>query len=91
MLDTVYNDIAFIRLILHPDIHSDLPWIEFWAKRVAGYLDAGHQVFMMIHCPNNQHCPSLAEAFHGALREQPDGSALQPFPPYPVPQQASLI
>ncbi len=91
VLDTVYNDIAFIRLILHPDIHSNPPWIELWAKRVAGYLDAGHQVFMMIHCPNNQHCPSLAEAFHQALRDQMTDRSLPPLPAYPVPQQASLI
>ena len=91
VLDTVYNGIAFIRLILHPDIHSNPPWIEFWAKRVAGYLDAEHQVFAMIHCPNNQHCPSLAEAFHAALGKQMAEAPLPPLPAYPVPQQASLI
>ena len=91
VLDTVYNGIAFVRLILHPDIHSNTPWIKFWAKRAADYLAAGHKVFMMIHCPNNQHCPSLAETFHSTLRAQPGTEELPPLPAYPVPQQASLI
>ncbi len=91
VLDTVYNGVAFVRLILHPDIHSNPPWIEWWAKRVASYLDAGHQVFMMIHCPNNQHCPLLAETFHQTLRGMSPDVSVSALPPYPVPQQASLI
>jgi uncharacterized protein YecE (DUF72 family) len=91
VLDTVYNGIAFVRLILHPDIGSNGAYIDEWVERSATYLDAGQQLYMMIHCPNNQHCPGLAETFHAGLRHRRTGSNMPPLPPYPVPQQASLL
>lgn len=89
VLDEVYGDISLIRLILHPDISSNRPYIERWATRVANDLAAGVDTYMMIHCPNNLHCPPLAREFHEALRRQP-GSDLAPMPAWPVPQQDFL-
>ena len=91
VLDTVYNDIAFVRLILHPAIPSNSVYIDDWISRAARYLDHGHQLFMMIHCPNNQHCPGLAETFHTGLRRKLGEAHVQTLPAYPVPQQASLL
>jgi len=91
VLDTVYSGIAFVRLILHPDIESNPPYLDEWAARCARYLEEGFDVSMMIHCPNNQHCPKLAEDFHARLRERLGHATLPSFPAWPVPQQTSLI
>ncbi len=89
VLDEVHSDVSLIRLILHPDITSNRPYIEEWAARVANYLAAGVDTYMMIHCPNNLRCPPLAREFHEALRRQP-GPELAPLPAWPVPQQDFL-
>lgn len=89
VLPTVYNDVALVRLILHPDIVSNRPYIDEWAARGAGYLDAGVTTFMMIHCPNNLHCPPLAAEFHRALMRALPG--LPPLAPWPVPKQQMLL
>ncbi len=91
VLADVHNGVAFVRLVLHPDLVSNQPWIDEWAAHVAGYIDAGVETFMMIHCPNNLHCPALAERFHAALRAQAQTPGLAPLPPWPVPQQNSLL
>jgi len=87
----VQSGLAFVRLILHPDLGTNAPYISEWATRVAQWLRAGHEVFMMIHCPNNQHCPKLAERFHKALLAEPGMDGLPALGPWPVPQQAQLI
>ena len=91
VLSTVYNDIVLVRLILHPDLVSNRPYIEEWATHVAGYLDAGAETYMMIHCPNNLHCPPLADEFHEALRGRAPGAMLDALQPWPVPQQQDLL
>ena len=85
----VSNGLAFIRLILHPDLASNRPYIDEWAENVAAYLADGVETRMMIHCPNNLHCPPLARAFHDALRGRLEGMAA--LPPWPVPEQLSLV
>lgn len=91
VLPKVYNGLAFVRLILHPDLSANDEYIAEWATRTAGYLRDGHEIFMMIHCPNNLHCPKLAERFHRALQAQPGMAELPPLAPWPVPQQAQLL
>lgn len=91
VLSAVYNSIALVRLILHPDIVSNRRYIEDWAKRVAAYVKQDIAAYMMIHCPNNLHCPSLAQAFHETLRQQDSMSGLPAFPSWPVPQQQELL
>lgn len=91
VIDTVCNGLVFVRLILHPDIDSNEAWIHEWADRSTRYLEAGHRLFMMIHCPNNQHCPALARTFHARLRDRRGTAAIGELPPWPVPTQASLL
>jgi uncharacterized protein YecE (DUF72 family) len=89
LLDTVYNGIAYARVVLHPDGTQNAGWIDEWVARSARYLAAGQTLYMMIHCPNNQHCPAYAERFHNALRARlPE---LAPLHPWPLPQQGSLF
>jgi uncharacterized protein YecE (DUF72 family) len=89
LLDTIYNGIAYARVVLHPDASLNGPWTAEWLDRCERYLSEGHQLYFMMHCPNNQHCPTFAEQFHGALRKRvPELSALASWP---LPQQPALF
>ena len=89
LLDTVYNGLAYARVVLHPEPSHNGPYVEEWLRRCATYLASGHTVYFMMHCPNNQHCPEFAVAFHQRLRETVP--TLAPLPPWPVPRQAGLF
>jgi len=91
LVDRVRNGVTMVRLILHPDLSSNTPYIEKWATTVADKLNAGGEVYMMIHCPNNQHCPALAKQFDDALRKRLPDNTLAKFPAWPVPQQQDLL
>ncbi len=85
------NGIAFVRLILHPDRVSNERYIREWAQHVAGYLRDGIETYMMIHCPNNLHCPPLALEFHRTLMPLQGMDMLTDLPPWPLPEQLSLV
>ena len=90
VLSRVFNDLLLVRLILHPDVSNAAPWLDTWAGRVAGLLAQGTSVWMMIHCPNNQHCPPFAADFHARLQQAMVRAGLPrppDLPPWPVPQQ----
>ncbi len=105
VLETIYNDLAFVRLILHPDGVSNLRWMNEWVERTVTMMRQGYDVYMFIHCPNNQHCPPFALSFHRALQTawrnaMNAGNAksatattdeLPDLPAWPVPQQGSLL
>lgn len=88
VLDSVYGDTPFVRLILHPDLVSNEPYLDAWAERTAGWIGAGLLPWVMIHCPNNLHCPPLALDFHERVRRRTDMPAL---PRWPVPEQPRLL
>lgn len=87
----VHNDLALTRLILHPDLQSNESYILEWAERTAEFIADGTDSYMMIHCPNNLHCPTLARTFHETLQQQPGMGDLPALREWPVPQQASLL
>ncbi|MDJ0929039.1 MAG: DUF72 domain-containing protein [Gammaproteobacteria bacterium] len=91
VLPEVHNGLAFVRLVLHPESRQNVAYVGEWAKLIAGYLAAGHDTFMMIHCPNNLHCPEFAADFHRSLIARPGVSGLAELPPWPVPQQGQLL
>lgn len=85
----LFNGVLFVRLLLHPDLNSNSKYLQQWVRRTTMALTHGHTVYMMIHCPNNQHCPELALNFHALLRAEI--SAIPALSPWPVPQQSRLI
>lgn len=85
----VREGMGFVRLVLHPDSAGNRPVLEDWAERVADWLAEGQAAYVMIHCPNNFHCPAFAASFHELLRRRLPG--IPPLPPWPVPQQSALI
>ena len=85
---------AFVRLILHPDERVNGPWLDEWAARVADLIGEGVAVTMIVHCPDNDPCPAFAADFHERLRAACRERAIAvpaPLPPWPVPQQGSLL
>lgn len=88
LLDTVYNGLVYARVVLHPEASLNGVYVEEWLSRCEGYLAAGHEVYFMMHCPNNQHCPAFAEDFHRLLGRR---AGLPELPPWPVPRQDSLF
>jgi len=93
VIPTVYNNHAFVRLVLHPDGVSNDPWLSEWAQRVAQWLSDGVEVTQMIHCPNNQYCPDFARDFHNRLiriMHSEHGISVDELPAWPVPEQGSL-
>ncbi|MEE4637949.1 MAG: DUF72 domain-containing protein [Wenzhouxiangella sp.] len=88
VLPPLSNGLEFIRLVLHPDPKSNERWIDLSAQRAAQAIKRGEAVYVMIHCPNNQHCPELATAFHGQLGQALDRLDWPPLPPWPVAQQS---
>lgn len=91
VLPAIYNGTTLIRLILHPDLASNRLYIDEWATRVGAYLRQGVRTYMMIHCPNNLHCPPLALEFHESLRRAAPDLAIPPLEPWPVPRQHDLL
>lgn len=89
VLETIFNDKAFVRLILHPDGNNQ-PWIDFWVYKTLSWIAKGIEPIIMIHCPNNQHCPKFALDFHTQLIGAADFN-IPPLPNWPVPQQGSLL
>jgi len=89
LLDQVYNDLAYARVVLHPDDTLNERWVGEWLDRCEAYLRRGQTVYFMMHCPNNQHCPEFAASFHARLRERLP--ALASLPPWPLPQQSALF
>ena len=90
LLDKVYNGLVYARVVLHPEVSHNGPFVEEWLSRVGSYLAAGYTVYFMMHCPNNQHCPAFAESFHEQLRRHTEQD-LPALPPWPMPQQDSLF
>ena len=82
LLDTVYNDLVYARVVLHPDPRYNGSFVDEWLDRMDSYLGAGHTTYFM------QHCPAFAEEFHDALRRRRD---LPGLPAWPLPQQDSLF
>lgn len=91
VLERVYNEVALVRLILHPDVDSNRPYIDEWATRVARWRERRIETWMMIHCPNNQYCPSLALDFHETLRRVAGQATVPKLAAWPVPQQQTLL
>ena len=90
----VYNGLLLVRLLLHPDIHSNDAYMEQWVQRTVRALAGGCDCYIMIHCPNNQHCPMFAASFHERLIQQyktHQGKELDPLPAWPIPQQQNLL
>ena len=90
IIPTIYHDLVYLRLVLHPVPEHNHTYLKQWTTQVAQYLHQGLQVYVMIHCPNNLHCPPFAKDFHEQLMTKSQ-LPMPPFPNWPIPQQQALI
>jgi uncharacterized protein YecE (DUF72 family) len=66
------SDIALVRYIAHPDVPLNAPLLDEWAARVAGWLAAGAQVYVFMHCPVEERAPTLCREFQRRLERLAD-------------------
>lgn len=82
----------FVRFIAHPDVPANQPLLVEWAERVAGWLDAGDDIFFFVHSPDDRFAPHLAREFHALVATR---HPLPPLPPWDDeprrPEQLSLL
>lgn len=64
--------LALVRYIGHPDLPLNAPLLDEWAARVAQWLGAGVDVYMFMHCPDNDFAPALCRMFHERLARLAD-------------------
>lgn len=55
---------TFVRYIGHPSLESNAPLLDEWARRMAGWLDDGADVFAFCHCPDETVSPYLCRELH---------------------------
>lgn len=93
MLPRALGARAFVRLVLHPAPDYNVAVVERWVERIDEWLEQGVEVRLMVHCPNNRHCPPFARDIHERLRRRLDGRgvALPPLPAWPLPEQHELL
>ncbi|MBO6506828.1 MAG: DUF72 domain-containing protein [Kordiimonadaceae bacterium] len=77
---------AMIRLVLHPDDSLNEAYYRTWTDAAARWLEEGRTVFMMIHCPNNLHCPPQARRFQALVAGQT--GLVDTLPDWPLPQSS---
>jgi uncharacterized protein YecE (DUF72 family) len=75
---------TMVRLVLHPDDSLNDAYYEEYVAATVGWLDSGGAVYMMIHCPNNLHCPPKARRFQAMLASRTNH--LEPLTDWPLPQ-----
>ncbi len=56
-----------VRLIGHPEMSVNRPWIEAWCEILSRWLGDGRAPYLFIHCPDNTYAPSFARDFHAQL------------------------
>lgn len=81
---TVTGTRPVLRLVGRNDIPSVRPWMEQWAKIVAGWIAEGLTPYVFTHAPDNRFAPLAAEQFHTILTELIPN--LPPLPSWPIRQ-----
>ena len=81
-----------LRLINRNDVLTTKPWMEQWAKIVAGWIKQGLTPYLFTHAPDNRFAPLAAEQFHACLRQRiPSLAPLPTWPARQVQQQQPLF
>ncbi|MEM7366487.1 MAG: DUF72 domain-containing protein [Pseudomonadota bacterium] len=80
------NNGVLVRLVLHTDEDYNEEYYTGWSEQVAAWIRDDVDVFMMIHCADNQYSPRMARRFHEVL--QAGTEDLPTLPPWPLAQQS---
>ena len=75
---------TMVRLVLHPDDSYNDHYYEEWVSATSRWLGDESPVYMMMHCPNNLHCPPQARKFQSMLSAKTD--VVTQLNDWPMPQ-----
>ncbi len=78
------TDFVFLRYIGHPEMETNEPYLEEWARQLGQWLKQGLTLYVFCHCPFEQYAPDLCAALYRRVQ------AIVPLPPLPW-QAASPI
>lgn len=56
---TITTNFAFVRYIGHPRLNENASFLDFWAQRLAQWLQAGMTLYVFCHCPFEKHSPEI--------------------------------
>lgn len=54
----------FVRYIGHPALEQNIPFLDEWADRIAGWLAEGADAYVFCHCPDQRLDPALCLALY---------------------------
>ncbi len=83
---------ALIRYISHPDQAFNHSFMEYWVPYLQDWLQKGTRIYLIIHCPVEEHSPQNARYFQRLLEDKTLPVAPLPWDAIPVePNQLSLF
>lgn len=74
------GEVPVIRIVFHPEREVNDPYLDEWAARVAGWLQAGISPYVFLHTPSNRRTPQLARHFRERVARHTDLPELPAFP-----------
>ncbi len=80
-----------IRFIGHPDIQQNDAFFAAWMQKLPMWIQQGKQPYLMIHTPDNQLAPELAQRLYQQLQQQVQLPELPPFPGAAAANQISMF
>lgn len=78
--DAVIGSRPLVRVIGDPEASKNEGLLWGWARRVAQWLEEGHDPFVFMHCPNDFYAPRLARTFMTMLAERAEIGTMPPWP-----------
>lgn len=72
------TDFTLIRFISHPDRPRNHPYLHEWSQRLNRWLQQGTTVYLFVHCPVEDHSPTIAFDFQATLEAM--GAAIPALP-----------
>ena len=74
----VTSDISLIRLISHPQLAVNQPYLDEWVELVDRWQQQGKRIYFFVHCPQDERSPTNARHFQHLLERQ--GADVPPLP-----------
>jgi uncharacterized protein YecE (DUF72 family) len=69
---------SLIRLISHPDLSVNQPFMDEWVTQIQQWLQAGVRIYFFVHCPTEERSPTTARHFQQLLEQS--GVIIPPLP-----------
>lgn len=73
----ITSDFTFLRYIGHMSSTVNAPFLEFWARRLAQWLERGITLYVFCHCPFEVHSPAICYELYQRVKQ------LVPLPALP--------